>query len=365
MGFNKMLIDFNGKNPIELCCEAFADFAEEIIIVVSESTLEAARRCSARMPGRIVKIVLGGASRQESVYNGLSVAESEFVAIHDCARCLVDGATIKASIDSAAEHGCGIASLPVRDTVRNIERGEALQREELIYAQTPQTFPRVSLTKAYELVAFSGNSYTDDASIYLAAGNKLHYSPGSLTNQKLTEPDDIAFFRALTRKRSSNMIKIGYGEDTHRLVAGRRLVLGGVDIPFAMGLLGHSDADALSHAVADALLGACALGDIGMHFPDSDSRYKDALSLNLLSTCHEIIRARGYSIVNIDACIIAQRPKLAPFREQMQKNIAEALRLSNDCVSVKFTTPEGLGPEGHLEGITVRAIATVVCERLF
>lgn len=360
MGFNKILIDFNGKTPIELCCEAFREFAEEIVIAVSESTLDAAKRCREHMPDLSIKLVFGGLSRQESVYNALMAAETELVAIHDCARCLIDGATIAASIACAKEHGCGIASLALRDTIRNAVSGDVLPRDELLCAQTPQCFLRNEIIEAYDMAARSGKVYTDDAAIFRAAGHELHYSPGSLLNQKLTVPEDLEFFRSAIGKRSSTMIRIGYGEDTHRLVKERSLVLGGVDIPFELGLLGHSDADALSHAVADALLGACALGDIGTHFPDSDARYKDVLSLKLLSACRELINVNGYSIINVDACIIAQRPRLAAFREQMQKNIAAALCLSNDCVSIKFTTPEGLGPEGRLEGITVRAVAAII-----
>lgn len=360
MGFNKILIDFNGRTPIELCCEAFREFADEIVIAVSENTLEAAKRCREHMPNQAIKLVFGGLSRQESVYNALMATEAEFVAVHDCARCLIDGATIAASIASAMEHGCGIASLALRDTIRSTISGEVLPREELLCAQTPQCFLRKELIEAYAIAAQNDKVYTDDAAIFHAAGHKLYYSPGSLLNQKLTVPEDLDFFRSAIEKRISAMIRIGYGEDTHRLVAERRLVLGGVDIPFELGLLGHSDADALCHAVADALLGACALGDIGMHFPDSDARYKDVLSLKLLSACRELVHTKGYSIINVDACIIAQRPKLAAFREQMQKNLAEALRLSKDCISIKFTTPEGLGPEGRLEGITVRAVAAVV-----
>ena len=155
------------------------------------------------------------------------------------------------------------------------------------------------------------------------------------------------------------MFRIGIGEDTHRLAAGRKLILGGVEIPFELGLLGHSDADALAHAVIDALLGACALGDIGQHFPDSDEAFRGISSLLLAKEAAARIRAAGFEIVNIDSVITAQKPKLAPFREAMRANLAKAFGVPPENISVKFTTPEGTGPEGNLECITVRAVAAV------
>lgn len=151
-------------------------------------------------------------------------------------------------------------------------------------------------------------------------------------------------------------LRIGFGEDTHRLREGRRLVLGGAEIPYRLGLLGHSDADALCHAIIDALLGAAALGDIGRHFPDTDERFKDADSLMLLARIAEALDERGYNIVNTDSVIIAQEPKMAPYIEGMRENLSRALRIDISCVSVKATTPERTGAEGNLECITVRSV---------
>lgn len=152
-------------------------------------------------------------------------------------------------------------------------------------------------------------------------------------------------------------MRIGQGYDVHRLVEGRRLIIGGVDIPYEKGLLGHSDADVLLHAVMDALLGAAALGDIGQHFPDSDERYKGISSIELLKEVGKILRENGYMIENIDSTVIAQRPKLLPYRPQMAENIAAALGIEKEQVSVKATTEEGLGFTGTGEGISVQAIA--------
>ena len=153
------------------------------------------------------------------------------------------------------------------------------------------------------------------------------------------------------------LMRIGQGYDVHRLVEGRRLILGGVEIPYEKGLLGHSEADVLLHAVMDALLGAAALGDIGQHFPDSDERYKGISSVELLKEVGKILQENGYLIENIDSTVIAQRPKLLPYRPQMAKNIADALGIEPDRVSVKATTEEGLGFTGAGEGISAQAIA--------
>ena len=155
------------------------------------------------------------------------------------------------------------------------------------------------------------------------------------------------------------MIRFGHGFDAHRLVAGRRLILGGVDVPFERGALGHSDADALAHAVADALLGSLALGDLGAHFPDSDRRWKDADSLVLLAACVDLVRERGYRVGNIDATIVVERPRLAAFTERMRCNLAARCGVDASAVSVKAKSSEGMGYTGDGSGIAVYAVATV------
>lgn len=155
------------------------------------------------------------------------------------------------------------------------------------------------------------------------------------------------------------MIRVGYGYDVHRLVEGRKLILGGVDIPFEKGLLGHSDADVLLHAVTDALFGAAALGDIGSHFPDTDPRYKGADSLKLLQLCGQELEAHGWKVGNIDATIVAQRPKLLPYVPQMRENIARVLQISVEQVSLKGKTEEGLGFTGTGEGMAVHAVCLI------
>jgi 2-C-methyl-D-erythritol 2,4-cyclodiphosphate synthase len=153
------------------------------------------------------------------------------------------------------------------------------------------------------------------------------------------------------------MYRVGLGYDVHRLVEGRKLIIGGVEIPHTKGLLGHSDADVLVHAVCDALLGALSLGDIGEHFPDSSPEFEGVSSLLLLEEVSKLVRKRGYEVVNVDCVVVAQRPKLKPFKRRMEENIASALGISPSQVSVKATTTEGLGFEGREEGISAKAVA--------
>ena len=154
-------------------------------------------------------------------------------------------------------------------------------------------------------------------------------------------------------------IKIGHGYDVHKLVEGRDLIIGGVNIPHSLGLLGHSDADVLLHAISDSLLGALALGDIGKHFPDTDEQYKDANSLELLACVYELVKERGYEVGNVDTTVLAEEPKLAPYIPQMRLNIARALEVELDCISVKATTEEGLGFTGEKKGIAAHAVCLV------
>jgi len=154
-------------------------------------------------------------------------------------------------------------------------------------------------------------------------------------------------------------LKIGHGYDVHRLVTGRKLILSGVDIPHTLGLLGHSDADVLTHAVMDAVIGALGLGDIGRHFPDSDDKYKDISSMKLAGETYKILTDNGYTIGNIDCTVVAQRPKLAPYIEQMKKNLAEVYNIPINYVNIKATTEEGLGFTGSGEGIAAHAVVII------
>ena len=201
----------------------------------------------------------------------------------------------------------------------------------------------------------AGRTYTDDCQLIEAAGGRVRFSPGDYRNIKLTTPEDRLAARAYLGKGERSM-RVGYGYDVHKLVEGRKLILGGVEVPYERGLLGHSDADVLAHAISDALLGAAALGDIGKLFPDNDPAYEGADSLVLLEQVCALLREKGYSIGSIDATVIAQRPKLAPFILSMRENLAKACGVEVSRVSVKATTAEGLGFTGTGQGMAASAV---------
>ncbi|HWQ58465.1 MAG TPA: 2-C-methyl-D-erythritol 2,4-cyclodiphosphate synthase [Clostridia bacterium] len=358
MGRNKLTMPVSGKTPLARSLEAILNVEnrpERVVIAVAECCMEEALRLSGVHPD--VFVVPGGGTRGESALNALrALGEAKgVVAIHDAARCLASGEVIDAAVESARAYGCGVAAIPVRDTLRD-EVGRSVPRDGLYAIQTPQAFDLEKILAAYEKAEAEGRAYTDDLGVWLAAGHEAHYAKGDLMNQKLTYPEDVEFFSRAARGDT----RVGEGWDTHRLVENRKLVLGGVDIPFEKGLLGHSDADALAHAVVDALLGAAAMGDIGRHFPDTDGQYKDIRSMELLARAAKLVYGAGYSMGNIDATVVAQRPRLAPYIDEMRENLAHALGCDASKISVKAKTAEGLNAEGEGLCISARAVCLIV-----
>ena len=361
MGQPKLALPFGGRTALEHALLAFLQMEDspvlEIILAVSPQTQDLAaglaNQYGALLP---IRVCMGGATRGDSVFQALQLARGDVVCIHDGARCLVSWSVIQASIQAARAQGSGVAAIPCRDTLWQADGAATLPREGFCAAQTPQSFSRARLVAAYEDAQKAGVAATDDAAIYSRLYGPVTFSAGDLANQKLTVPEDIPLFATLL---SPPAPRLGYGEDTHRLVAGRPLVLGGVTIPFHLGLLGHSDADALAHAAMDAMLGACALGDIGKLFPDTDPQYAGICSLTLLTQVLRRTLAQGYALSNLDATIVAQQPKLAPHIPAMRAKLAAAMACGQERISIKATTPEGCGPEGALESITVRCVCSM------
>ena len=237
-------------------------------------------------------------------------------------------------------------------------RLHTLNRSRLVAAQTPQIFHRDLLVKAHEHARAEGIQATDDASLVEALGVPVVILEGSEKNRKVTTREDIPILSLYMKGKEVQ--RIGTGYDVHRLKEGRRLVLGGVEIPFERGLDGHSDADVVIHAIMDALLGAAGLRDIGTYFPDTDQAFKDISSLVLLEKVRHLLREKCCRIVNLDVTLLAQRPKIKPYVPQMIANIAEALRIPKAAVSVKATTTEKLGFVGREEGMAAQAAAMVL-----
>ena len=282
----------------------------------------------------------------------LAAAEGALVAIHDAARPFVSRAVITAALEAAARTGAAAPAVPVKDTIKVAQGGRVVSTPDraMLYAvQTPQCFSREKYRQALACVTGEqARQVTDDCSLFELAGMPVELTAGDYGNYKITTPDDL---------KKEKTMRIGHGYDVHRLVEDRKLILGGVEIPYEKGLLGHSDADVLLHAVMDAVLGAAALGDIGRHFPDTDPAYRGADSLALTRAVAALIREHGYTVGNIDATILCQKPKLAPYIEEMRRNIAAAFGVAADAVSVKATTEEHLGFTGEGLGIAAHAVA--------
>ena len=310
-----------------------------------------------------VRVVPGGAQRQDSVEQGVEALAGpwEYVAIHDGARPLVTDEVLAAVCRDAMAHGAATAAVPSKDTCKLADEAGFVAatpaRDRLWAVQTPQAFSLALYREALGKARAAGQSYTDDCQLIEAAGGSVKLTMGDYRNIKLTTPEDLLAARAyLGGEGGKKTVRIGYGYDVHRLLEGRKLILAGVDVPFEKGLLGHSDADVIAHAVADALLGAAALGDIGHLFPDTDPHYAGADSLKLLAEVCRLLREKGFSIGNIDATLLAQRPKIAPHISRMRENLAEACGVAVGQVSVKATTEERLGFTGREEGMAASAV---------
>ncbi len=392
---------------------------DSIYIIGQAEQLDYCRRATVEPYGfsKVRALVAGGKQRQDSVRQGLCALGSEqLILIHDGARPFVTAEIITQTIEAAAEHGAAAAAVPVKDTIKVVQAAadgtpqafcDTPDRSRLYQIQTPQGFLRPVIEAAFENAYAQGFYGTDDAVLVERTGRTVVPVMGDYRNIKLTTAEDMAVGEAILqtmqewqkpsqedglpphdtppsraeykvecRAKENEMsgqtsqrpweYRMGTGFDVHQLVEGRKLILGGVEIPWQKGLLGHSDADVMVHAVMDALLGAAALGDIGRHFPDSDEAYRGADSLKLLEKVVGLLQSNSFMPVNVDATIIAQRPKIAPHIPQMRKNLAGILwpDLSEEeavlRVNIKATTTEQLGFCGREEGIASQA-AVCLC----
>jgi 2-C-methyl-D-erythritol 4-phosphate cytidylyltransferase/2-C-methyl-D-erythritol 2,4-cyclodiphosphate synthase len=375
----KQMLVLGGRSSLERSVRLLLDHpAIAEVIVALPANLTADLPESFEHAPKALRVVAGGPRRQDSVANAFAAVSdmTDVVLIHDAARPFASADLVSRTIEAAVETGAALAAVPARDTVKRAEGSpadaggrpaeaghyvrvvkETLARETIHLAQTPQAFRREVLQAALAYGEREAIEVTDEATLAERAGHPVSLVEGETTNIKITTQEDFAIAEALASRSGSRGGRAGLGYDIHRLVEGRPLILGGVTIPFERGLIGHSDADALCHAITEAILGAAAAGNIGRYFPDTDPQWQGASSIDLLRRAAEIIAGQGLRVQNVDASILAERPKLGPFIEEMRANVAAALGVEVGQVSVKGKSNDGVGAIGRGEAIAVHATA--------
>ncbi len=335
---------------------------DHIVVVIPSNRIEQTREIVTRYIGQHDRITLvpGGKRRQDSVQEGLKALsqETDIVLVHDGARPFVSQATINRCYETAVTEGAAIAAVPVKDTLKKgdttLKVIDTVERENLWHAQTPQAARRELLVEAFRKLG--EKNVTDESSLLELAGIPVTLVAGSETNIKITRQEDLHLAERIMQNSANRAPRIGHGFDAHRLVENRKLVLGGITIPYSLGLAGHSDADVLTHALCDAILGALGEGDIGHHFPDSDAQFNTIFSITLLERVIGLAATHSYSLANCDITIVCQTPRLAPFFGQMKNLLAKTCRVEIGSINIKATTTEKMGFTGREEGISCHAV---------
>ena len=362
MGRPKQMLPLGEKPVLVRTVEAFLQTPEikEIVVVTpSENRAELQKR----FPG--IVFADPGKTRLLSVKNGFlkTSAASQLVAVHDGARPLVEPAHISACLQAARQYGAAVLAVPVKDTVKVCEGGfvqNTLDRAVLWAAQTPQCYRRPVLAEALEKFGQEEGA-TDESQLVEKLGIKVRVVPSSYKNNKITTPEDLIFAEALLE--NSVIYRTGFGFDLHRLEPGRKLFIGGAEIPHTKGFLGHSDGDLVLHALCDAVLGALCAGEIGILFPPTDESIKGISSVKIVKKVLEIVRARHAQIEHIDATIITQEPKIKPHYETVRKSLAEVFEMPLENVSFKSKSHEHVGEIGRGEAAMCHAVATLKIQK--
>jgi len=336
-----------GDNPLWLFVakelESMVDF-QKVIITASNKEVALMRHYCDYM------VIEGGKERQESLQKALNFIETPYVLVHDAARVCVQKEVIDRLIKEKKRAPSIVPAIKPADTV--VYRNETINRDEVLLIQTPQLSHTDTLRQALNTPTL----FTDESSAIKALGKEVLYIPGDPKQKKLTFKEDLLLLPCLKPPAKKELV--GQGFDVHAFCDNRPLKLCGIEIPFSKGLAGHSDADVAIHALIDALLGAAGFGDIGELFPDSDSSYKNIDSTLLLKDVVTLLKKTGFYTINIDLTLIAQAPKLAPYKDAMRSNLAKILQIPKANCNIKATTTEKLGFIGRKEGIAALATAT-------
>ncbi|MCU0293659.1 MAG: 2-C-methyl-D-erythritol 4-phosphate cytidylyltransferase [Thermoanaerobaculaceae bacterium] len=358
-GADKLLQPLAGATVLEWAVRAVqAAFLSAPTILVAHPDRVGEMRT--RFGPRGVAVVPGGARRQDSVRNGVEatgLSDGGVVLIHDGARPLVPGGDVRAVAAAARRSGAALLVAPIPDTVKRVGADglveETVPRRGLARALTPQGFRLEILRRAWAVARDA--EWTDEAALVESVGGRVEAVTGDARNVKVTRREDLDAVAAAFPRR----VRVGQGVDVHPFAAGRALWLCGVELTGETGLAGHSDADVALHAVTDAILGACAAGDIGVHFPPSDPRWKGAASAVFVAYAVRLAAERGMRVVHCDLTLLAEQPRIGPHREAMRARLAELLDLGPDDVGLKATTCEGLGFVGRREGVVAMAMVTL------
>lgn len=362
MGRPKQMLPLGAKPVLVRTVEAFLQTPEikEIVVVTPPENRAELQK---RFPG--IVFADPGKTRLLSVKNGFlkTSAASQLVAVHDGARPLVEPAHISACLQAARQYGAAVLAVPVKDTVKVCEGGfvqNTLDRAVLWAAQTPQCYRRPVLAEALEKFGQEEGA-TDESQLVEKLGIKVRVVPSSYKNNKITTPEDLIFAEALLE--NSVIYRTGFGFDLHRLEPGRKLFIGGAEIPHTKGFLGHSDGDLVLHALCDAVLGALCAGEIGILFPPTDESIKGISSVKIVKKVLEIVRAHHAQIEHIDATIITQEPKIKPHYETVRKSLAEVFEMPLENVSFKSKSHEHVGEIGRGEAAMCHAVATLKIQK--
>lgn len=362
MGRPKQMLPLGAKPVLVRTVEAFLQTPEikEIVVVTPPENREELQK---RFPG--IVFADPGKTRLLSVKNGFlkTSAASQLVAVHDGARPLVEPAHISACLQAARQYGAAVLAVPVKDTVKVCEGGfvqNTLDRAVLWAAQTPQCYRRPVLAEALEKFGQEEGA-TDESQLLEKLGIKVRVVPSSYKNNKITTPEDLIFAEALLE--NSVIYRTGFGFDLHRLEPGRKLFIGGAEIPHTKGFLGHSDGDLVLHALCDAVLGALCAGEIGILFPPTDESIKGISSVKIVKKVLEIVRSHHAQIEHIDATIITQEPKIKPHYETVRKSLAEVFEMPLENVSFKSKSHEHVGEIGRGEAAMCHAVATLKIQK--
>jgi 2-C-methyl-D-erythritol 4-phosphate cytidylyltransferase/2-C-methyl-D-erythritol 2,4-cyclodiphosphate synthase len=374
----KQLLEVGGRTILERSVALFVGHPQiDEIVIALPAEIAVNPPPYLTMASKPIRVVAGGARRQDSVANAFQAinAGAEIVVIHDAARPFATADLIARTIAAAAESGAAVAAVPSSDTVKRTAArtssvpaephdlrfvAETLPRETIFLAQTPQAFRRDVLRDAVAL-GERGDEATDEASLAERAGHSVRLVQGDVSNIKVTTPADVVVAESFARHAASADAvrggRAGTGYDLHRLVEGRPLVVGGITVPSDRGALGHSDADVVCHAITDAMLGAAGLGDIGRHFPDTDPRWKDASSLDLLARAASLVAENGFVVDNVDVTVVLEKPRIRDHIQSMRTAVAGALGIDPELVSIKGKTNEGVDAVGRGEAIVAHAVA--------